>query len=124
MAYLEPATIQALLQWPLDNLHQAAFAFYDPVELQGSFGHVMLKNISMRGLSMPGHTTIDGLHERFKSYEKCTVQTMHEWYTTHVSTEETTRLNAIEQMDEYEEFNLLGKHYAVGVATHNLTHFF
>ena len=129
LVYLPPDDADAVLQYFSDLFPATtplAIAIYEPVRPHDHFGKRMISNLASRGLQLQ---TLERYHDlmqqagRLKSYGF--VDTLqppgggaaaadvdfiwHKW----ISSDEKERVEALEWMDEVEEFVLLAKHYCI-----------
>lgn len=127
LAYLSPAAGNHLissLAKPLENVHLVCYdmCIAGDGTTDGSpsrFGRVMLENLAMRHLELPGareYTTPSAYAARFKSVlATAGAQSLRSvWYS--LDADERTRLSRLEGLDEVEELEMLLGHYCIAWA--------
>lgn len=89
-----------------------------------NFGKTMVKNFESRGiplLSIDDFESLDQIKNHFlKNNYDCEIQTMKDLYYDVINKNLVQKINKLEWIDEYEEFNLICSHYFVSIATHSL----
>lgn len=99
----------------------SAVVLYEQVEPDDAFGAMMLANIEARGCalrSVRDFPTLEAQRQRFLSlgFERAEARTMLD-AAADASAEQTARADALERLDELEEWRLLLSHYAVVCAS-------
>jgi hypothetical protein len=98
---------------------KCGIVLYEPTLPETDFGKVMTQNLAMRGLSMPtvhSYPAFQSQMKRLKILGMSTIQgaaDMDFIWENWVSAEEKERVNALEGLDEMEEWQLLARHYSV-----------
>lgn len=121
LAYLTPEVSQALIQWFVDYFASSSIlgaVVYEMFGLNDPFGTVMVENLKVRGVSLPGtepYPTFESLQQRFTRHQFTTSKalTLCEIRKTLISYEESQRISSLEMLDEVEELDLVLAHYAV-----------
>lgn len=121
--YLENKKIHTLLSFFNSFFENSVIIYFDLINPNDEFGKVMINNLKVyRNIVLP-------------SFEDCPFESSHvkrcvesgydtfnicidmlSYYNTYISNEEHVRLNHLELMDELEEWNLLQRHYCIGVS--------
>ena len=132
LVYMEAARSDALIEWARASCPSSAFLLYEMVRPDDAFGREMVANIETRGCPLLSIRTYPGLKEqrqRFLSrgWAKCTATDMQELYSRVVCADaaETSRLQRVEMLDEFEQFDMIMRHYCIVIATvggHDCTH--
>ena len=116
LSYLPASSINRILSTNV-SVKRVSFIAYEMTSNgpEDTFSQVMLKNLRDRGLDNLELFSKEGLSGLFSRYFGGTVQAqnMLQIYDTIVSPEEHQRLNDIEMMDEWEEWNLILQHYCL-----------
>ncbi|KZO93872.1 leucine carboxyl methyltransferase [Calocera viscosa TUFC12733] len=129
LPYMPPEAGGALLHWATAGLGlggervPVGVVLYEMFGLGDAFGGVMRENLAARGVSIPG--TLPSLHalqERFEAagYTQSSALTLQDIRTHYVPRSETERVATLELIDEYEELDLVLRHYAVAWASKGL----
>lgn len=117
LVYLEESEGDALIQALADYFSERAFLIYEMICPDDPFGKMMMANLEDRGCPLRGIQA--DLAAQRKRYEasggcECVVAVdMLEFYEEFVEKEERARVEALEFFDEYEEWQLLQRHYCV-----------
>lgn len=124
LVYLDGSSIIQLIEQFSARFDTISWLTYDMVNLNDGFGKTMLKNIKASGIDLPGfvsYPTMQSQIERFlhHGWASAVGQTMLTTYQN-LSEEEKHRINQIEKLDEWEEWNLLLDHYSFVLATKNI----
>ncbi|WFD33806.1 [phosphatase 2A protein]-leucine-carboxy methyltransferase [Malassezia cuniculi] len=127
LAYLSPEAGDSLVASLATQVQHAHIVCYDMCiagdgQTDGSpsrFGHVMLENLGMRRLELPGaraYTTPDAYAARFKKVLKdAGAQSLRQAWLA-LDPAERTRLSRLEGLDEVEELEMLLGHYCISWA--------
>lgn len=121
LVYLTPEVSQALIQWFADYFASTSALgtiVYEMFGLNDPFGVVMVENLKVRGVSLPGaepYPTFESLSQRLTRHRFTTSKalTLREIRKTLISYEESQRISSLEMLDEVEELDLVLAHYAV-----------
>lgn len=119
--YLEKSATEALCARFGATCAHCAWLSYDMISPSDSFGRVMLRNLTSRGFHLPGVIDFPDLFSQEKRFlqfgwTQATSRTMLEYYRVHLSADVRTRIEAVELLDEIEEWQLIMNHYAVTIA--------
>lgn len=118
LCYLETPETKKVIQYFIDQIPDLGLVLYEPVKPDDPFGRQMVSNLAARKIKMPtleDHKEPRDQEERlrqagFTNVEQKTVDKIWERW---VSTDEKERLDALEGLDEVEEWHLLAAHYIV-----------
>ncbi|KAF9647736.1 S-adenosyl-L-methionine-dependent methyltransferase [Thelephora ganbajun] len=121
LVYVAPEASRAFIQWFVDYFASSSVlgaVVYEMFGLNDPFGAVMVENLKVRGVSLPGaepYPTFESLPQRFTRHKFTTSKalTLHEIRKTLISSEEMQRISSLEMLDEIEELDLVLAHYAV-----------
>lgn len=95
---------------------------YDMFGANDIYGKNMLKNLSMRGLKIPGFLdfpTLKSQEERFLStgFKEVFSCSMLQYYNNMITKKEKIEMGKLEIFDEFEEWDLLMNHYSFTIAS-------
>ncbi|KAF3907188.1 hypothetical protein ABW21_db0208909 [Orbilia brochopaga] len=127
LIYLLPTEADDIFRWITTSFGQASetesnslgIALYEPIGGDDSFGKVMIRNLSQRGIvlrTLQRYSTLERQMERmralgFKSgMGACDVNFIHDKW---IDATERERIDRLELLDEREEWVLLAKHYCI-----------
>lgn len=118
LCYLETPEAKKVIKYFTDRIPDLGLVLYEPVKPDDPFGRQMVSNLAARRIKMPtlqDHKEPRDQEERlrhagFAMVEQKTVDKLWERW---VSTDEKERLDALEGLDEVEEWHLLAAHYIV-----------
>ncbi|KAK6536380.1 carboxy methyl transferase for protein phosphatase 2A [Arthrobotrys megalospora] len=127
LIYLSPNEADDIFRWITGSFGQASestsngvgIVLYEPIGGDDSFGRVMIKNLSQRGIvlrTLQRYSTLERQKERMRALGfttgmgACDVNFIHdEW----IDSKEKERIDKLELLDEREEWVLLAKHYCI-----------
>lgn len=127
LIYLSPNEADDIFRWITSSFGQASestsngvgIVLYEPIGGDDSFGKVMIRNLSQRGIvlrTLQRYSTLERQRERMKvlgfntGMGACDVNFIHdEW----IDSKEKERIDRLELLDEREEWVLLAKHYCI-----------
>ncbi|CAI4211344.1 unnamed protein product [Parascedosporium putredinis] len=118
LCYLESSEAELIIRWFTDKIPNIAILIYEAVRPDDAFGKMMVSNLAARRIRMP---TLERYREpgdqlkRLKDAGFSTVKilTVHDIFESWIPREEKARLDALEGLDEVEEWILLANHYIV-----------
>ncbi|KAK9369966.1 S-adenosyl-L-methionine-dependent methyltransferase [Lipomyces kononenkoae] len=124
LCYLEPDASDAVLATLIKAFtgpscsNQLGIVSYEPFSSDDQFGKVMVHNLAMRGISIPTMMAFPTLQAQvsrlrglgFTATAAGNLKYVHDAW---VSSEEMHKINALEILDELEEFDLLVAHYGI-----------
>ncbi|KAF3279778.1 carboxy methyl transferase for protein phosphatase 2A [Orbilia oligospora] len=127
LIYLSPNEADDIFRWITSSFGQASesnsngvgIVLYEPIGGDDSFGKVMIRNLSQRGIvlrTLQRYSTLERQKERMRvlgfntGMGACDVNFIHnEW----IDSKEKERIDGLELLDEREEWVLLAKHYCI-----------
>ncbi|KAI1434434.1 leucine carboxyl methyltransferase [Xylaria sp. CBS 124048] len=118
LCYLEVAEASMAIKYFADRIPHLACLIYEPINPHDPFGKQMVSNLAARRIRMPTleeYTDTDRQKTRlrdagFESTHSLTIERIwHDW----IDADEKERVDALEGLDEVEEWNLLAGHYSV-----------
>ncbi|CCC08282.1 hypothetical protein SMACR_01830 [Sordaria macrospora] len=125
LCYLPPLTASAILSFFATTIRSSlGIVIYEPIKPDDAFGKMMVSNLAARDINMPTLEVYKEAHDQERrlreagfggeeegggARSKTIVQIWEEW----TSQEEKERLDALEGLDEVEEWQLLAAHYIV-----------
>ena len=121
LCYLDPAEAGAVLACFAARIADLGIVLYEPVKPDDPFGRMMVSNLAVRRIRMP---TLDVYKEprdqerrlRDVGFDRVRHLTIDAVWARWVSHAEKERLDALEGLDEVEEWLLLAGHYIVAWA--------
>lgn len=118
LVYMEPPNCFNLLRALGERFKNAAFINYEQVNLDDRFGEVMLTNLRARGCTLAGVEACRSLDTQRKRFEDCgwsgKAWDMIQVYNS-LPSNERTRIERIEMLDERELLDQLFQHYCITV---------
>lgn len=129
LVYMTPAASSGLIQWFVDRFSAPDAAplggiVYEMFGLNDSFGTVMMSNLRVRNVTLPGaepYPTVASLPARFAQhgFQHVGALTLKDIRQRYVEADELQRISQLEMLDEIEELELVLAHYAItwGVRT-------
>ena len=106
--------------FPVSTAPSVGVVLYEPIHPNDSFGRTMVSNLAARGIEMPtlaacpdGRSQDARLRRQVGLHDKADHRTIEQIWDTWVPEAEKTRVNAMEGLDEEEEWKLLASHYVV-----------
>ncbi|KAL1756640.1 S-adenosyl-L-methionine-dependent methyltransferase [Schizophyllum commune] len=125
LVYMTPAASASLIQWFVDRISAPLGGIvYEMFGLNDSFGTVMVNNLRVRNVSLPGadpYPTFASLPSRFShhGFQHAHALTLKDIRQQYIEDEELERISHLEMLDEIEELELVLAHYAItwGVRT-------
>lgn len=119
-AYIEAEVVDELVQRVSSLFDHVGLIVYDIINPKDSFGKTMISNLASRGIHLSGIHKYPTVLEQKNRYGRFfdRVQGFHmlEIYNSHVEPHEKHRIESLEIMDEFEEWDLLLKHYLILLA--------
>ena len=127
LCYLEAGQARAVVAHFADQIADSSgggglgIALYEPVHPDDAFGRQMVANLAARRIRMP---TLDAYRDapaqrarlRDAGFDSVRAMSVEEIWRAWVPDEEKERVDALEGLDEVEEWNLLAAHYIVAWA--------
>ncbi|KAF3911674.1 hypothetical protein AA313_de0202895 [Arthrobotrys entomopaga] len=127
LIYLSPSETDDIFKWITTSFGEASesrvngvgILLYEPIGGDDSFGKVMVRNLSQRGIvlkTLQRYSTLERQKERMRvlgfssGMGACDVNFIHDRW---IGGEEKERIDKLELLDEREEWVLLAKHYCI-----------
>ncbi|KAF7558976.1 hypothetical protein G7046_g5170 [Stylonectria norvegica] len=118
LCYLPASTAAQVVGFFTSQIPRIATVIYEPIKPDDAFGKMMVSNLAARRIHMP---TLDVYREaadqdarlREAGFDTVRHMTVDDIWDTWVAPEEKERVDALEGLDEVEEWNLLAGHYVV-----------
>ncbi|CAH8456966.1 unnamed protein product [Schistosoma turkestanicum] len=125
LVYMSPETSFQLLNGLSMNFPHASFLHYEQVNINDSFGSIMIKNFRARSCELPGLDACQSLatqEERFykAGWKKAKGWTINEVYKT-LPSSTRYRIEHLELLDDLEVTMQLFDHYCILLATNDET---
>ena len=115
--YIEAELVDELMERVVELFDNCAAIVYDIIGPNDAFGKTMLTNLAMRGIQLKGIFKYPLVNDQKSRYGKWMerVQAFHmlDIYRKCVDKDEKRRIESLEIMDEFEEWDLLMKHYII-----------
>ena len=128
LVYLLPSHSLPLIHYTASAFHGGSyFVSYEQILPHTAFGQTMLHNLQLRGcplLGLPAYPTLDSHRSRYLTdagYERWTGWDMLRVYGEWIEADERRRVEAVEWLDELEEWNLIQSHYHISCAAKQRT---
>lgn len=122
--YVDGADVTRLIQMTA-SFERCAMLSYDMINPSDAFGRMMIENISSRGIRLPGLLacpTLEAQVSRFRQvFPHVEALNMLEIYRTSVDVNERRRIEALEWLDELEEWELISTHYCMVLGSKEFT---
>lgn len=118
LCYMSPREAQGVLSYFSSRVGSLSTVIYEPIRPDDAFGRVMVSNLAARRIRMP---TLDAYREpadqerrlREAGFGSVRGMTVGDIWRHWVSPGERERVDALEGLDEVEEWELLADHYIV-----------
>ena len=123
LCYLHNESIIQIFKLFTSFFNEVALIYYDLISPNDEFGKVMIRNLKQyRNINLPSYedcpheeSHIKRCFENGFDFRNICID-MLSYFNSIIPHEEQIYVNKIEMMDELEEWNLLQKHYCIGVA--------
>lgn len=126
LVYLDSPHSDRLISQISQSFPNSAYLNYDIIEPNDTFGRTMLENLSYRNIFLRGihaYPSVQSQVGRFRQYfERVQGFNMLSIYNEHLPAEEKQRVERLEWMDEFEEWNLLLSHYVMLISCKGSIH--
>lgn len=118
MAYLEGEATKKLLRWITHKFDTCALVIYDMVGPNDPFGQQLVLNVESRGCPLPGIRSFPSVESHLNlmwqgGFDASGTSSMREVYEKYIEAKERERVERIEPLDEFEEWNLIMSHYCI-----------
>lgn len=118
LVYMKPDEGMALLRWFGARLECGAIAIYEQISPSDAFGQQMMLNLSLRGCPLLGvMPSLEAYRRRLHEagWSRAEARTMADLWRNAVNPEDRHRVERIEFLDEFEEWELLQAHYCIAL---------
>lgn len=124
LSYLEPAEGDALFAWAASSFDASVVVVYDPIRPDTPFGQQMMRNVGARGCPLRGVAaapTPEAAAARLAAagWRRTEAADMGAAYERLVPAGERARAEAVEGLDEVEEWRLIQAHYALSLGVND-----
>eukprot|EP01116_Phalansterium_solitarium_P000570 TRINITY_DN1039_c0_g1_i4.p1 TRINITY_DN1039_c0_g1~~TRINITY_DN1039_c0_g1_i4.p1 ORF type:complete len:346 (+),score=83.45 TRINITY_DN1039_c0_g1_i4:295-1332(+) len=121
LVYLPVQCSDAIVSWAAGAFDRAAFATYEQIRPDDAFGRTMLRNLQARGCPLESLTRYGTLASQIERYRQrgwavADAADMQTIWTTLLDVVDAARVEALEFLDELEEWQLFQQHYCIVVA--------
>lgn len=122
LCYLEVDVAAAVLKWFVDRIPSLGVVLYEPLGVDDAFGRMMVGNLAARGIAMPTVQRFKSLSDQVGRLQevgfggdagRTNAVTIEDVWNQWISSHERERVDALEGLDEVEEWQMLARHYAV-----------
>ncbi|RDA88765.1 hypothetical protein CP532_4131 [Ophiocordyceps camponoti-leonardi (nom. inval.)] len=125
LCYLSHEEAKRVVAYFESRMDRLALAVYEPMPLRDSFGRMMLSNLQARRIQMPSaehYCDARGQEARLRDagFHDVGHATVEQIWDDWVAPGEKARLDALEGLDELEEWRLLAAHYVVAWGTRQM----
>ncbi|KAF7845900.1 hypothetical protein BT93_L0129 [Corymbia citriodora subsp. variegata] len=129
LVYLSPEEADRVLDTFVEGLTSSttAIVIYEPINPNTAFGRTMTRNLVSRGIHLQTIQKYADLQAQARRLQSRGLQQethdINSIWQQWVSTDEKTRIDKLEWMDEVEEFVLLAKHYCLSIGYRGMVDF-
>lgn len=117
LVYMNPEDSDRVIHTISGQYPNSALISYDPIQPSDPMGRTMIENLALRGIQLKGlskYPSIDSHLARLRQcYDRAEGNSMLYIYNHSVEINEKSRIERIEWMDEFEEWNMLLSHYCI-----------
>ncbi|KUJ16708.1 LCM-domain-containing protein [Mollisia scopiformis] len=122
LCYLEVETSREVVKWFTSRIPSIGLILYEPIGLDDSFGQMMVSNLAARNITMPSleaYKTLPDQKARLAQLGFTSegggqeAETVEQIWEKWISIPEKERVDALEGLDEVEEWQMLARHYAI-----------
>ncbi|ORX49136.1 leucine carboxyl methyltransferase [Hesseltinella vesiculosa] len=119
--YLPPEITTGILQWITTSMTHVAFALYEQILPNDSFGRMMIRNLLARHIDLKGIQAYPQLEDQEQRFLKlgwtgAKAVDMNAVHDQWLDENDKQRINRLEILDELEEWKLISSHYCVAYA--------
>ncbi|EGR27003.1 leucine carboxyl methyltransferase family protein, putative [Ichthyophthirius multifiliis] len=120
--YIETKHVDSLIKLIQDSFEVVYLASYEMMNPHDQFGKMMVKNFERKGCPLVGifdYPDIKSQQQRLYNlgFQNVEVYSMLDVYNHYTDQKEKKRIEKIEMMDEFEEWNIMQKHYFVSLTS-------
>lgn len=122
LCYLEVEKSKDVVQWFTSRIPSVGLVLYEPIGINDSFGQMMVSNLAARNITMPSldlYKTVADQKSRLAEFGFTpagggqAAETVEHIWEKWISLNEKERVDALEGLDEVEEWQMLARHYAI-----------
>lgn len=122
LCYLEVESSNEIINWFTSKIPSIALVFYEPIGVDDPFGQMMVSNLAARNITMPSVQVYETLSDQksrlaelgFTNEEGGQgAESIEQIWEKWISESEKERVDALEGLDEVEEWQMLARHYAI-----------
>jgi len=122
LIYMDASDSDKILQWVSESFSTAVFITYEMIKPDDPFGQTMLRNLENRSIILKGIRAYPDLEQQKQRYFKtgwqhANAEDMFGIYNKYTPKEELKRISKLELFDEFEEWELISRHYCISWAT-------
>jgi len=120
LVYIDKETTVKIINEFKNIFNNLIIIEYDLIGANDMFGKEMVQNLKSRNIELRGFYDVPDLDSQIKRLKECEFDFVEFknllWvYNSMISKEERRRIDSLEMMDEFEEFNLLQTHACFGI---------
>ncbi|KEY65545.1 hypothetical protein S7711_08226 [Stachybotrys chartarum IBT 7711] len=118
LCYLAPSESSSIIEHFTSQIPNLGLVIYEPIRPDDAFGRVMVSNLAARNVHMPtleSYPNNEAQVSRLRQagFESARCKTIKDIWSTWIMPREKERVDALEGLDEVEEWELLASHYAI-----------
>jgi tRNA wybutosine-synthesizing protein 4 len=122
LVYMKKDISINILQNLTNNFKNIILIEYDLIGSDDNFGKEMITNLLNRDIKLNGFEEVPDIKSQLErllksGFKTCQVLDMLEYYNKYIDSTEKRRIEKLELVDEYEEWNLLQMHSCFGYGT-------
>ena len=113
-----------MIKWFGDRIPHLGILLYEPIGVDDAFGQMMVENLAARGIVMPTVQRYKTLADQASRLVElgfteeqgkggAMAKSIEDIWERWISAEEKERVDALEGLDEVEEWQMLARHYTV-----------
>ena len=119
LVYIERETTVEFLSFLHSQFENVVLLEYDLTGANDSFGKEMVDNLKMRNIELKGFKDVPEIKDQIERLKECKFDTvdfvtLYDVYNKMIPNDERKRVDMLEMMDEFEEFDLLQRHACFG----------
>lgn len=124
LCYMDVNKSNDVVRWFTNNIPSVCIALYEPIEPDDAFGQMMISNLAARNIFMPSLKHYKSLADQclrlsdfgFNNSDSRNgfgAENIENIWERWISDTEKLRVDGLEGLDEFEEWEMLARHYAV-----------
>jgi tRNA wybutosine-synthesizing protein 4 len=124
LVYMERPASDGLLHWFAHNIKTSAIAVYEQLNPNDAFGQQMMHNLERRGCPLLGILPSLQAHElrlQAAGWLRTEARSMADLHRNCLNSADKIRVERLEPLDEFEEWDLLQGHYCVALGVNDET---